>query len=325
MPFMKYFEKNTSIDRPSNTKGVLYIDDHANKSLGNVTRESIDQTLMSSYKNRSAILDDVIVTANGRIYKNNQFIGEIIGCRSDDVFDTRILDNKVYDYVISISGVWTYGIWHFPTEALSALMKCNIPDNALIHVHSKTNYVMYWLSLIGIQKNRVIEGNIHAKKLFIPELGYGGSPYPEQIDWLSNIVKKSVKKREENLLILIKRTKSRVLKNYNEVHDKCKELAKEMNLTLYIHDDDKLPSVKDQHIAFKSAKILVAPHGGGNINLLAMDEDTTFIEIMDDKWPNKCFLRVAVHMNINYYGVSSKNWIADIKSLSDVFKKISNK
>lgn len=325
MPFMKYFEQNTSIDRPSNTKGVLYIDDNANKSLGNVTRESIDQSLMSSYKNRSAILDDVIVTANGRIYKNNQFIGEIIGCRSDDVFDTRILDNKLFDYVISISGVWTYGIWHFPTEALAALMKCNIPDNALIHVHSKTNYVLYWLSLIGIHKNRVIQGNIHAKKLFIPELGCGGSPYPEQIDWLSYIVKKSVRKREENLLILIKRTKTRAIKNYNEVYDKCKALANEMNLILYIHDDDKLPSIKNQHIAFKSAKILVAPHGGGNINLLAMDEGTTFVEIMDDKWPNKCFLRVAVHMNINYYGVSSKNWIADIKSLSDVFKKISNK
>lgn len=325
MPFIKYFEKNAALDRPSNTKGVLYIDDNANKSLGNVTRESVDQSLMSSYKNRSAILDDVIVTANGRLYKNTQLIGEIIGCHSDDVFDTRILDNKLFDYVISISGVWTYGIWHFPTEALAALMKCNIPDNALIHVHSKTDYVLYWLSLIGIHKNRVIQGNIHTKKLFIPELGAGGSPYPEQIDWLSNLVKMSVKKTHNDLLILTKRTHTRVIRNYDDVYNKCKQLAKAMNLTLYIHDDNKLPSIKKQHEAFKCAKILVAPHGGGNVNLLAMEEGTTFVEIIDDKWPNKCFLRVAFHMNINYYGVSSKNWLADINSLDNVFKKISNK
>ena len=326
MTFVKYFEQNKSIEIPCKTEGVLFFDNTVRnifyKKYGKVTRASIEQTLMSSYKNRNALLHDVIVTANGRIYKNNKKIGQIMGCESDEIKDNRVLDPTKYDYVISISGVWTYGIWHFPTEALSALIKHKITENTKIHVHTKTEYVMYWLSLIGINEEQVIHRNIYAKKLFIPELG---TPYAEQIDWLTNLVRKSVEKRKEKLLILVKRTKSRPIRNYQDVYNKCVKLANDMNLTLYIHDDDNMPSIKTQHGAFKNAKILVAPHGGGNINLLAMDEGTSFVEIIDSRWPNICFCRVALYKNINYYGVGSTNWNADIQSLTDVFKKISNK
>lgn len=336
MQFVKYFEKNTSIERKCNTKGILYFDNtvrnifnnnnnsNNNKTYGEVTRTSLENSLMSSYKNRNATLYNVIVTANGRLYQNNKKIGEIIGCWSEKTKDDRLLDSTLYDYVISISGVWTYGIWHFPTEALTALMKHKIAENVKIHVHTKTPYVLYWLSLIGINEDQVIHRNIRAKQLFIPELGAAGSPYAEQIDWLSELVRKSVIKKKEKLLILVKRTRTRPILNYNMVYAECLKLASIMNLTLYIHDDDNLPSIKNQHAAFKSAKVLVAPHGGGNVNMVAMDEGTSFIEITDDKHSNICFLRVALYKNINYYGVGSKNWNADIKSLIYVFKKISN-
>lgn len=329
MPVVKYFQQNKSIEIPCKTEGILFFDNTVrnifNKKYGGVTRSSIEQSLMSSYKNRSATLENVIVTANGRIYKNNKNIGQIMGCESDEIKDERLLDPNIYDNVISISGVWTYGIWHFPSEALSALMKHKITENTKIHVSYKTPYVLYWLSLIGINENQVIHRNIYTKKLFIPELGAGGSPYAEQIAWLSLLVRKSVKKKKDKLLILVKRTRSRPMKNYQDVYNKCVKLANDMNLTLYIHDDDNMPSIKTQHGAFKSAEILVAPHGGGNINLLAMDEGTSFVEIIDSQWPNICFCRVALYKNINYYGVGSTNWNADIQSLTDVFKKISNK
>ena len=66
---------------------------------------------MSSYKNRNALLHDVIVTANGRIYKNNKKIGQIMGCESDEIKDNRVLDPTKYDYVISFRcGLMGFGI-----------------------------------------------------------------------------------------------------------------------------------------------------------------------------------------------------------------------
>ena len=329
MQFTSYFPKNNNIDIPCSKKGILDIDKPTVKvfQLRNesVTKSSFDQSLMSSYKNRNAILTDVIVTRNGRIYKNNQLIGEIVGCKYDDIKDSRIVEPYIYNNVISISGVWTPGIWHFPCEAFCALMKHKITGDMKIHVHTKYPYVMYWLSLLDIKDHQVIDGNIRVKKLLIPELGAPGSPYPEQIDWLHNIIIKSIDIYPDNLLILIRRRNSRPILNYDEVYKRCHELARNKGLKLYVHDDNNLPSIKTQHSLFKCAKILVAPHGGGNVNLLAMDENTNFVEIIDKSWPNICFMRLAYHRNINYYSVSSVDGNANIERLENVFKKISNK
>lgn len=328
MSIIKYFPKHTSFDIKCDCKGKLFFDEKTTniltKKYGTLTRASIESWLMSSYQNRKANLNNVIVTKNGKIYKDFQHIGTIIGCECDEIKDNNVIDNNVYPNVISISGIWTWGIWHFPTESLSALMSTKMPSDAKIHVHTKTKYVLYWLSLIGISQDRVIDGNIRATNLLIPELGACGSPYPEQITWLNNIVRSSVNATSDKLLILSKRTHSRQLKNYQEVYEASYKLAVKMGLKLYIHDDSKLPSIKEQHSAFKSASIIIAPHGGGNINILAMSEGTDFIEIMDSSWPNNCFLRVAAYLNINYYGVHSENYIVNIDSLQNVCKKLSN-
>lgn len=328
MSIIKYFPKNTSCDIKCECKGELFFDEKTSNVLtekyGSLTRQSIESWLMSSYKNREATLNNVIVTKNGRIYKDFQHIGTIISCECEREEDNNVIDSNVYSNVISISGIWTWGIWHFPTESLCALMNTKIPSDAKIHVHTMTNYVLYWLSLIGISRDRVIDGNIRATNLLIPELGACGSPYPEQITWLNNIVRTSVNASSDKLLILSKRTHSRQLKNYQEVYEASYKLARKMGLLLYIHDDSNLPPIRHQHSAFKSASIIIAPHGGGNINILAMGEGTNFIEIMDSSWPNNCFLRVAAYLNINYYGVHSKNGIVDIDSLQNVCEKLSN-
>ena len=329
MQFTRYFSRNRNIDIPCSKSGIFEIDEATievfEKRNEPLSKSSIEQSLMSSYKNRSAILEDVIVTRNGRLYKNNQLIGEIVGCKYDDIKDSRMLDPNIYNNVISISGIWTNGIWHFPCEAFCGLMKHKITEDMKIHVHTKTPYVLYWLSLLGIKDQQVIDGNIRVKKLLIPELGAPGQPYPEQIDWLHNILKKSIDIYPDNLLIVIRRRNSRPILNHDEVYKRCHELAINKGLKIYVHDDNKLPSIKTQHSLFKCAKILVAPHGGGNVNLLAMDKNTTFVEIIDKSWPNICFMRLAYHRNINYYSVSSVDGNANIERLENVFKKISNK
>jgi hypothetical protein len=198
-----------------------------------------------------------------------------------------------------------------------------VPPNAKIHVNTKTKWVITWLKLVGIDPDRVIHGTIRAKTLIIPEQGACGNPYPEQIDWLTNISREHTKLLPFKLLILSKRTKTRCYSNFEQVEIICLQLARKLGLQLYLHDDSKLPTLKDQQQAFRNTSVVIATHGGGNVHLLAMDEGTTFIEIMDTTHMNGCFLRLAVYKNINYYGVNSINDVVDLNSLITVCRKIS--
>jgi hypothetical protein len=200
-----------------------------------------------------------------------------------------------------------------------------VPPHAKIHVNTRTAWVVSWLKLAGIEHDRIIHGTIKAKTLIIPEQGACGSPYPEQIDWLTNLSRKDTELIPFKLLILSKRTKSRGWHNFKQVESVCVQLARKLGLRLYIHDDSKLPPLKNQQQAFRNASVVVAPHGAGNIHLLAMDEGSTLIEIMDVTHIERCFLRLAVYKNINYYGVNSIKGIVDLYSLKNVCREISVK
>lgn len=331
MSVIKYFEPPTiSIDRECKTRGVLHCDpvvaSGLRKRYSDLSRMQIERSLMTSYKNRKATLYDVTVTSTGKIFKNDKMIGRITVCPLlSAVEDNAYKDDIQHDLVISISGVWSWGTWHFPCESLCALINTEVPPHAKIHVNTRTAWVVSWLKLAGIEHDRIIHGTIKAKTLIIPEQGACGSPYPEQIDWLTNLSRKDTELIPFKLLILSKRTKSRGWHNFKQVESVCVQLARKLGLRLYIHDDSKLPPLKNQQQAFRNASVVVAPHGAGNIHLLAMDEGSTLIEIMDVTHIERCFLRLAVYKNINYYGVNSIKGIVDLYSLKNVCREISVK
>lgn len=330
MQVIKYFEQSTTTDRGCSTRGTLHCDaivaSGLRKRYGDLSRAQIEQSLMTSYKNRCATLSNVTVTSTGKIFRNGHRIGQIVVCSNfPDAEENKYIDDRQHDLVVSISGVWSWGIWHFPCESFCALINTGIPTDAKIHVNAATNYVRSWLKLIGIEDDRIIHGTVKAKTLIVPEQGACASPYPEQIDWLTNICRQDTELLPFRLLILSKRTKSRGWRNFKQVENVCVQLAQKLGLRLYLHDDSNLPSLKDQQRAFRNASIVVAPHGGGNVHILAMDEGTTLIEVMSVTHIERCFLRLAVYRNINYYGVNSVNGVVDLNSLIDVCEKISNK
>jgi len=122
----------------------------------------------------------------------------------------------------------------------------------------------------------------------------------------------------QDTILLVKRTKSRTLKNYNEVYDICKKHCKEKNLKLVVFDDSKeMGDVASQLKKFNSAKIVVGSHGAGFTNLLACKGGTKFIEfrLMDRTYatedakrgpidPN-CFKHLAEPLKIEYYSIKA--------------------
>lgn len=55
---------------------------------------------------------------------------------------------------------------------------------SVIHVTEKTKYVVNWLSLFGVEEDRVVDGKVIAKHLLVPEAGRCGTPAKKQIEWL---------------------------------------------------------------------------------------------------------------------------------------------
>ena len=80
----------------------------------------------------------------------------------------------------------------------------------------------------------------------------------------------------------------------------CKNYCKTNNLRFYLHDDLFLPTLKEQLEIFNKAKIIMGPHGGGGVNLIAAKEKTYFIEFLNEQDINICYTQLAHHLNINY-------------------------
>jgi hypothetical protein len=70
--------------------------------------------------------------------------------------------------------------------------------------------------MIGIPSNRIIEGTVAANTLNVPEMGRCGAPSLTQINWLRTIIPSTIPVHP-NSIILIKRTRKRVMQKFNAI------------------------------------------------------------------------------------------------------------
>jgi len=247
------------------------------------------------------------------------------GCSTDTSFVVPVIEPPIYEHVVTIAGKWTGNVWHFVGEALVGLaaLPSDLQQSTFIHVSEANSFVLQWLALFGIDKDRVISGTIHAQKLVVPEQGKCGNPTPHQIKWIASKIQKILQGRnqKQNKIVLIKRTKSRALYNFAKVESEVRKYAQMHGLDLYIHDDSHLPLVFEQLAHFANASMVVAPHGAGLINLLACVEGTQVIELMDLSYMNICYTRLSVLMEHEYHGVPVRHGMVDLDSLRYILKK----
>ena len=292
--------------------------------------------LANKYNNNETIFDiepynkDYIVLYNSLvndkgviIVDNKMFLNGGCLCRNscNNLFYKNI---KQEDDVISISALWSEGIWHFPFEALVALM--SIPKDILnkckIHVSKISNFIIEWFNILNIPHAKLVTGNIKANTLYLPRMGKCGNPYYDQIKWLQNIVNKNISDMPIEYIILIKRTIRRKLTNNDELETLLTNYCSKLNLKLYIHDDTNLPTLTEQQQIFNKAKIVFAPHGAGGINIISMKCDAWYIEFLSVEDINLCYSRLAYLCNVNYIGLSMMNNTIDTTKIINVFNEI---
>ena len=273
------------------------------------------------YEHDYIILDKSYVNNEGIIMTNNLTKYVNGGCLCGNMnhsFDPT--NSTKIESAITITALWSDGIWHFPFEAFVSLMCIpqDILDKSKIHVSKKSKYILQWFELLNIHETKIITGNIFANTLYIPRMGKCGNPYYSQIQWLKKIVNKNISSSPCIYFILIKRNNRRRIKNYDALETLIKNFCKNTNLTLYIHDDNNLPTLIEQQQIFSKAKIVFAPHGAGGINIISMKPSSWYIEFLSVEDINICYSRLSYLCNINYKGISMSNLTIDLHKVVNI-------
>lgn len=287
-------------------------------------------------KNRIYTFSNSVVTNNGIIVTKNKYYfngGCCAGINIDknQIFEYRkYLEKNTIKYkkVISIAEKWGEGVWHFPVESIVSLKNISDFSNFYLHISKKTKLCINWIKLLNIPitEDRIIDGNIFAEQLVIPEMAGCGNPRYDLTIWLKNRIYKNINlSPKKNKLILIKRNFRRIVNNHDELEKICKTFSEKLNLELYVHDDKNLPSLKQQMEIFNEAKLVIGPHGAGAVNLIASKPGIFFVEFLpiSQNLINTCYIHLINYLDINYYGITHQvNRNLNLVIFNEVLEKL---
>jgi hypothetical protein len=256
------------------------------------------------------------------------------GCTSAEAWQAwgdHSISNRSFAKVLTIASRWGSEPWHFPMEALAAL--ANIQPHLLadkdifVHVSAKTSYTLAWLDIAGIEASRVLDGELFADTLLVPQMGACGNPSTVQLQFLQKMAASAVSKRpltsslsflrptssarkvESSSLVLVKRSlrNGRTVLNHDSVLEPFAEkFASSHGLSFDIHDDDHLPPIVEQLQLFSRAILTVAPHGAALVLLLAAPPKAGVVEMIDmadNSICKVCYMRLALFLGLNYSAI----------------------
>lgn len=209
-------------------------------------------------------------------------------------------------------------IFHWMIETLVRL-RCmdEVPElkNLPLIVRDPLNtFQVESLRIMGIT-NKIIVTNGESFKiddLYFPSIPSPPSLHPECMKWLRN-------KFLNNLPNPSKTTRRRI---FISREDSTRKIVNEDELFKYLETlgFEKLVMTKlsplEQIDAFRTAEIVVLPHGAAGTHLLFVPFDCKVIELHSLKWINNCYLSICNSLGINY------RWIIDPESKASFDYKI---
>lgn len=257
-----------------------------------------------------------------------------------------------FQSVVSVMGCRDYGFFHFPVEYVSTLNTLQNTDIGssvfLIAKSSRDEFKKEWLRIAFPGQHLEVKEVQSFSKSYADDcftVGAGISVknfnYPihlkKEIKWLQHQALNTVNiPGPKKDLLLIKRTKSRVLNNWEDLKSLCELYCHRFSLNLRIFDDSQtLGTVEEQLKLFNSSKIIVGSHGAGFTNIIGCTPGCSFlIECMstrEDKTKNgtvslkedpPCFEHIAEACKVHYQKTYLESNEVDITQVADCFKKL---
>jgi hypothetical protein len=264
------------------------------------------------------------------------------GCKTEDLIhldqpcSSSLSSPPVaHDQVIVISQMWGGAYFHALVEglprlalALEYLNSLSLPHNSW-EVHSMINghLAIQLTDMFGVQN--FIHGHTYAKRVLIPApTACGGSLGGKSTILLSKLINMKIRrniqidnqllqKNNPSILIVIKRTGARALKNHNEIVEKCKSLWKAGNVVEHLGEG----SLLEQFTLFHSASVVLGPHGAGLANSIAMQEKSIMIEVLPETGSNRlnmCYAALAYTLHLRYFAVRAQGFDSDGEGIVQV-------
>ena len=265
---------------------------------------------------RGRVLGDrcIIITENDRV------LGEVsreFGVYGDlsklSVFrKVRLPKCTYFDGELAVIGyVGSNNYWHWTFDILPRiylllksghLEKCDgILVNELLLPFQRES-----LGKMGLPVEKIIyagkDSHIMAKKLLVPTIPEAGDHVPA---WSINFLQEKLSFdlhsgaqhfNDNKIFISRGKARNRRVTNETEIFD----LLSGLGFVKIVLED---LSIKEQAEIFKSASVIIAPHGASQTNLIHSRRGTKVIELFSPLWVNYCFWSLAVQMGIQYYYV----------------------
>ena len=217
---------------------------------------------------------------------------------------------KRHREVFTIAQSWGGGFYHGNLEQLPRispyLLFLQRHPEIMIHVQGTPKY----LNLLGIDKSRLIHAPaIKADLLYMPAGGTCGRSSVFTTQVLASFLSTKpidISSTSQNTIVLIKRTKSRWFGQHEAILRMIEKHASRVNLSVQVFGDNPLPSLEKTIEMFRRAKIVVAPHGAGESNLIFSQPGTLLIEGLcydSDGKANLCYRNLAQALGLRYYGL----------------------
>jgi capsular polysaccharide biosynthesis protein len=169
---------------------------------------------------------------------------------------------------------------------------------------SAAKYTYDFLEILNLKPNLVSEVARVEFGTFISAPSVGEIPSKSDIEILRGFSKTQVIQSEiisqPKYIYISRRRNSRSLNNERDLEIKLSNLGFSI---LYLQE----LSLHKQILVFKSAKIIVGPHGAGLANMVWCENDPLVIEIFKESLTNRAFLYLSKLLPVRFHQLAEQN------------------
>ena len=195
------------------------------------------------------------------------------------------------------------------------------------------------LEIMGINPNRIVTGVVRAKIVYLPQGSSCSYPNQHLVQVASlryrQYMDKKTTNTTRNSMVVIHRTKDRLLRNYDAKEQLMRTLAKDFKFKFEVFSDDPVPPFEKQMEMFRRAVVIIGPHGAGLVNMMYSEPGTVVVEgTGSPPRLNLCFVRLAYILGHHHHAIptlgkwagfvniNTHTWFTQIKKvLNTYFKK----
>ena len=280
-----------------------------------ILQEEKDPKTNPEYVTFILLIEGGLVTSQGVIFTGKYKVVPFPKFVEIAMKDTvgNISSTPEYQEVFVITQVFSMNFYHRNIELFPKLaVYLNfLKENPEIKIHiGKASINQHWKAMIGLDSKRYLYGSVKAHILYVPEPNYTGHTNPLPIQMLSKLFRTEIHKRygykKRDVIILINRSNSRVLKQRMTVRSYLSDIASQYNVTLVEFNDNPVMSYKDSMKLFNRALLVVGPQGAGFTNLLYSEPGVFVIEALCETPKSFLYYQSMTYaLGHHYYGITA--------------------